>query len=633
MNLRNRILFCLLSVFFLCFSLSVFSQTATYQEVTTSRPDCAFSFAVFADTHISMDNEQNTEDLRNAVADVNMDPSIAFVIVIGDVSFKADYESLKLAKSILDKLNCRYLVVPGNHDTRWSESGTTAFKRVFGDDKFRLQFNGYLFLGVNSSPVMTDTDGHIAPQDIVWMQSQLKNIGKKAPVFVVSHYPLKTGDVDNWFDLTDVIRKHNVQAVLGGHYHRNMINDYDGIIGIINRSIIREKENIAAYSLYQLCGDSLYISDKYVNGEAKQWAVVPIEQKMYVEGDAKFFPRPDYTVNGIYKNAKERWTKKIGYAIYCSPTIDDKTIYFGDDKGVMHAVSSENGKEEWKFQTGEKILSSPVVYDGNVVFGSCDGNIYCLDAKTGEKIWNITTGKAVVASPVVKDGIVYIGSGDGKLRSVNIEDGVVRWTFDEVGEYQESKPVIADNRLIFGAWDNAVYALNINNGDLLWKWNQNTDSKILSPAFVSPVVSGDMFFVVSADRTLTAINMNTGKTLWSKNDIKYGEAIGISDDGKSLYCRALQDTVLAFNLDGSLIWNVNIGFEEDRNPSVIEYRNGQIVFTSRYGEIICMNANDGSVIWKHKIGNTIINDLSPIAENDWIVTTADGIISRITIKK
>jgi hypothetical protein len=44
-------------------------------------------------------------------------------------------------------------------------------------------------------------DGHVVPQDIKWIGNLLKHTEKKTPVFVVTHYPLQNGDVDNWYQL------------------------------------------------------------------------------------------------------------------------------------------------------------------------------------------------------------------------------------------------------------------------------------------------------------------------------------------------------------------------------------------------------------------------------------------------
>ena len=195
MRYINKINKIFILIFLLLSSISVYCQQqdnsiADYYKSPISS-NVTFSFAQLTDIHISITNSQNTEDLANAVNDINKQGHIAFVIVSGDIAETGDYKSLNLAKKELDKLNCPYFIIPGNHDTKWSESGATDFIRIFGDDKFRLQFNGFVFLGFNSGPIIKMGDGHIAPQDIQWVERQLKNIGKKTPVFLVTHYPFR----------------------------------------------------------------------------------------------------------------------------------------------------------------------------------------------------------------------------------------------------------------------------------------------------------------------------------------------------------------------------------------------------------------------------------------------------------
>ena len=95
------------------------------------------------------------------------------------------------------------------------------------------------------------------------------------PVFVVTHYPLLTGDVDNWKDMTQLLRKFNIQALLGGHYHRNTFLNYDGIPGIIHRSTLRGKQAVGGYSI--LCvADTLTVSEKVIGQEEQEWLKLPL---------------------------------------------------------------------------------------------------------------------------------------------------------------------------------------------------------------------------------------------------------------------------------------------------------------------------------------------------------------------
>ena len=75
-------------------------------------------------------------------------------------------------------------------------------------------------MGVNSGPIIRMADGHVAPQDIDWIKTELDKAGKEKPVIFITHYPLQPGDVDNWYDVTDAIRPYNIRLVMGGHYHK-----------------------------------------------------------------------------------------------------------------------------------------------------------------------------------------------------------------------------------------------------------------------------------------------------------------------------------------------------------------------------------------------------------------------------
>lgn len=592
-----------------------------------------FSFAQFTDVHISRSNENNTIDLQRAVEDVNTQEHIAFVLVSGDIAETGDYASLMVAKRELDKLNCPYYIVPGNHDTKWSESGATDFKRIFGDNRFRLQFNGFLFLGINTGPIIKMGDGHVSPQDVIWVERQLKNVGKRMPVFIVTHYPLKSGDVDNWWKLTDVVRKYNTQAFLGGHYHTNQVFNYDGITGVLTRSTLRAKEEFGGYTVYDMTDDSLLVSEKVIGQEQVRWTALPIEKKMYIEGDQKLYPRADYTVNSQYKNVKDMWVSEIGYGIYGTPAVDAENIYFGDDKGIFHCYSLDKGKEVWAFQTAERIASTPMIAGDKIVFGSCDKHVYCLDIKTGKLVWRHRAGNAVMGSPMIKDGVVYIGASDGKFRALRLEDGELVWSFDEVKNYQESRPVIADGKVIFGAWDSYLYALNISDGSLAWKWNNGNSRPHFSPAAVWPVVAEGKVFITAPDRYMTAVNVADGSTAWRTKEHKVRETIGLSEDNKIVFSRCMNDSVLAVAADDCrLLWKVDAKFGYDHNPSMLIERNGEIVFATKNGEINCLRSADGAILWKHKIGNSIINTMVPVGEKDWVLTTTDGIVARINVR-
>src|SRR5262249_34164125 len=107
----------------------------------------SFQFAWLSDTHVG--STTGEEDLRASVRDINSQTNLSFVIVSGDVTEYGSREQLQLAKEILDDLKIPSHVVPGNHDTKWSESGGTDFPRIWKEDRFVFEHGGFRFIGLH----------------------------------------------------------------------------------------------------------------------------------------------------------------------------------------------------------------------------------------------------------------------------------------------------------------------------------------------------------------------------------------------------------------------------------------------------------------------------------------------------
>jgi len=592
-----------------------------------------FSFALLTDLHLSPTNPQAEEDLQNSVNEVNKNSEIEFVLVTGDITDAGDRLSLLNAKKCLDNLNKPYYIVPGNHELKWSESGATDFPEIFGDDKFSFSHKGYLFVGFTTGPVIKMGDGHVVPQDIKWIGNLLKHTEKKTPVFVVTHYPLQNGDVDNWYQITDVIRKYNVQAVLGGHYHRNVFLNYDGIPGIIHRSNLRGNNDVGGYSILSV-SDSLRVYEKLIGKSKRIWITLPLENKHYPSPNSGL--KPSFSVNQQYTNVQEIWRINTGTAIYTQPSANEKSAFFGDDNGFLQSISLKNASSKWKFKTAGRIISSPALKNNKVVFGSTDGNIYCLNADNGKLLWKFQTKKAVLGSPLIENDTVFIGGSDGCFRAFSLKNGQLLWQYCGIGNYVETRPVSKGNKIFFGAWDSFFYALNKTDGSLVWKWNNGSERMHLSPAAVIPVISGNKVFITAPDRYWTALDTETGKILWRTNLHEVRETLGISIDGKTIFSRCMHDSVVALNAQANApekLWKTNAGYGYDHNPSMLVEQDGTIVFGTKNGLLVGIDALNGAVLWKHKVGNSIINTVTFVTSHEFLITTTEGVVAKLKFSK
>ncbi|RZL57781.1 MAG: metallophosphoesterase, partial [Pedobacter sp.] len=231
----KKIIFTIVCLFF---SISIFAQN--------------FKYAFVSDTHIGSANAD--EDLRRTVADINSQPDLEFIIITGDITEMGTNEELKLAKEILSKLKKPYYIIPGNHDTGWSESGGVSFIKEFGYDKFKFDYKGYRFIGCASGPYVRMSDGHIPRDATVWLDDVLKKTPKEMPIIFANHYPIDNS-LDNWYEATDRLKTKNIQYAICGHGHNNHQYNFEGIPATMGRSNLRAKDSIGGYNVVNMTKD------------------------------------------------------------------------------------------------------------------------------------------------------------------------------------------------------------------------------------------------------------------------------------------------------------------------------------------------------------------------------------------
>ena len=590
-----------------------------------------FRFAQLTDIHLSPNNPNPTEDLLRSIAQINATDSIDFVLVTGDIAEEGDRTSMEKVKSCLDLLKVKYYVVLGNHETKWSDSGCTAFGEIFGGERFEFEHKGFLFLGFNSGPLMRMAYGHVVPQDIRWMTETMDryNAGNSRPdkpVILVTHYPMTEGDVDNWYEVTDAVRPYNIRLFIGGHYHRDRDLRYDGIPGILMRSNLRDKDEKPGYGIYEITEDSILVHTQRIGEPKRQWAAFSLTDSYY-DRNEKAEKYPDFSVNKEYAQVQEQWIVQTGAGIYCSPAVEKDKVFVGDDLGRLTAYALKNGKKLWSFQSGKRIVGTPAVSEGIVVFGSADCKIYGLDAQNGNLLWTVEAAEPVLGAVTIENGIAYIGASDHTFRAVNIRTGEVKWAFAGVRGYIETKPLVTDNKVIFGAWDNTLYALNKADGKELWKWTGGLTRMHFSPAAVWPVAADGKVFITDPQRAMTAINIETGNTVWRTFQSMVRETIGLSEDKERIYSKTMNDSIVCYSTKGDQphkLWASNVGFGYEHAPSMQVEKNGVVFGSTKEGLIFALEATTGKVLWKHKTGNSLISTVVPLDNNRVLFTATSG---------
>ncbi|MFM7671662.1 MAG: PQQ-binding-like beta-propeller repeat protein [Bacteroidota bacterium] len=591
----------------------------------------SFRFAFVTDTHIGSPNGSPDEDLRRTVNDINQQTDLDFVLVTGDITEMGTDAEIRLAKSILDELRIPWYPIPGNHDTGWSESGGQSFIRIFGSDKFHFIHKGIHFIGCASGPYVRMSDGHIPRDAVNWLDKELTGIAPSEPVFFVNHYPIDSS-LDNWYEATDRLRAHHTLVAICGHGHANRQFDFEGIPGVMGRSNLRAKAPGGGYNFVEVRSDSIFFSErKPLEGTTRLWAAV----KSGVRASSQSYPRPNFSINALYNEVTPQWMVQSSANVLSSPLVLGKSVLVGNHTGELVSYQVETGQRQWTYQASGAIYSAPAGKEGRVVFGSADGMIHCLNAKDGKQIWKLAMPGAVLGCPLIHKDTVFIGGSAGEIYAIRLLDGARIWTYRGLEGPVVSTPVIADGKLILGAWDRYLYALDVRTGQLIWKWNNGSSVRNYSPASCTPLVRDSVVFVVAPDRYLSAIDLRDGKTLWRTRQGGLRESIGLSTDRQVIYGKSMQDTIVAYAANGStpeVLWKMHVGYGYDHVPSMLVEQDGKVFFGTRNGVVYAVDPKKQTLLWAHKIDNSMVNTVRVLNGRDLIVSTMDGRIVRLRHK-
>jgi outer membrane protein assembly factor BamB/predicted phosphodiesterase len=591
----------------------------------------SFRFIHISDTHIGSPNGAAEEDLRRTVRDINQLNDIAFVIITGDITELGTDAQLAVAKRILDSLHVKYYIIPGNHDTGWSESGGDHYTSTFGYDKFQFDHNGIRFIGCASGPYVRMSDGHIPRNAIVWLDSLLAKTPKQQPIIFCNHYPIDNS-LDNWYEITDRLKRRNTLMIICGHGHTNKAFSFEGIPGVMGRSNLRAKAPLGGYNLVDVYNDSIIYTERRPGGEplASWTKVTP-----HAIDTSTQFERPSYAVNAQYPSVKAKWVFCSDANVISTPAVSNNLVVVGNQNGVVMALSLKDGKKKWTYKTHGAVFSSPAVRAGKVVLGSGDGHVYCLNILTGQLNWKVKTGASVLGSPVIAGDTVFIGGSDHNFMALSMKNGNVFWKFDGLQGPVVSTPLVYGNMVIVGAWDKHLYAVNRSNGQLVWKWNPGFSVINFSPAACIPVAHDSVVYVVCPNRTLYAIDAVTGATLWQNSETRVRESIGMSVDGKFVYGKTMQDTVVAYTTSRTAqrpAWVMHAGFGYEHVPSMLIEKNGQVFFGTRNGVVYAIDPATQKIAWTCKIDNSMVNTVRVLDKKHLIASTMDGKVALLEVK-
>jgi 3',5'-cyclic AMP phosphodiesterase CpdA len=351
-----------------------------------------FRFAIVSDTHIG-GTPTAGEDLQRVVTDINADPDLAFAIFTGDITELGWDAELTEAYAILRQLKKPWYVIPGNHDTKWSESGNNSFRQIFGYERFHFEYGGYAFIGCSSGPNMRMAPGLVPAEDIVWLDSIITHLPENQPVLFFNHYPLDPG-LGNWYKAVDILKRADTRAAFCGHGHANKAFSAEGIPSAMCRSSLRAKADTGAYNIITVTADTLFLAERKPFGKtAAAWHKIPLGPRNYL-ADTAHYPRPDYEANSLYPDAQLVWRLQDACDIGAGIAVAGDWAVYANTCGDVKSIYAHTGEPRWRFSAKGKIYSTPAIAAGRVVVASADSTIYCLETGNRRSFVGRENGKS-----------------------------------------------------------------------------------------------------------------------------------------------------------------------------------------------------------------------------------------------
>ena len=558
-----------------------------------------------------------------------------FAVVTGDLTNMGSDGELNNVKKYLDQLEMSYHVIPGNHESTWSENACQTIDKLWGADRFDFKHGNYYCIAFSTGPYMKMGDGHVKAEDLHWLDAKLTENASdpNVCVLVFVHYPLRTG-LDNWPEVTAILKKYNVVGIFCGHEHQLKKMNFDGMLGLMGRPLLFNMQAPPGYNVIEIKGDRLSLFPRELGQpQSEPFATVTIGGPNAL-ADLDCAPVPETSGGELPDNVKLTLVRADEASIFGGVAVVGNRVYYGNSLGVMKACEyNPNAKDAdklidiWRKQYDHSIYSTPVYADGLVVFGSPAWEVAALNADSGEPVWHVKTHSPITNDATVVDGALYTGLGREEFCKINLKTGEKLWSYTGVDGRFQAAPAVGNGTVTFGAWNQKLYALDVQTGKEQWVWQGGRRGLLYSPGNVVPVVSENHVITVAPDRFMTAINRKTGENIWRTNDYTVREAMGASTDGRVAYAKTMNGHVIAVSATSDtfeLLWDCETGVEYDHVACPLLEHQGVVYYGSPAGHVVAIDAKNGQRLWGVKRGNSQVNRFVPDEQGRVWYSTIDG---------
>jgi Ca-activated chloride channel family protein len=320
------------------------------------------------------------------------------------------------------------------------------------------------------------------------------------------------------------------------------------------------------------------------------------------------------------------WKKWLGDPLMSMPAVDQGRVYMaypdskGDHQHRLACFDLKTGKEYWKQPIAGEIITAPVVAGKRIYLTTLEGTLHCFHRASGRLAWK--DKRTATSSPVVWNRECYFShrrevtlaragkqqteqteelavSSDwgGSPSAVKVYDGTNQPApYLDHGKKKASarykKKVLQDASVGFGGskGDAKINQAEANLGE-------GTVAGIWAYQGSKPFIYRNRLYAAMGD-TLRCLNPRTEKVLWTRT---------LHPPGVRSKAAPVESVLTP--------------------PALV---NGKVFLGTTWGEVICLSARSGQVLWRTATGEPIVFQPAVAAGRVFVATQSGSLVCLMT---
>ena len=458
----------------------------------------------------------------------------AFLVHTGDICYE---EGLKKHYLEMNEATtgCPVRYVIGNHDYVDGAYGEEFYEKLYGPVWYSFDCGEIHFvalaIGEGDRP-----SGYEQEDQLKWLLNDLEHVdkGKKLIVLEHTHCEDVTGFRKTVGSMTIDFKKFGLLAWVFGHYHANLLLEYDGIYNIgtsrpDSGGIDSSAGGLRKIALngYKLTSQMLYFMLPVKTSDPYAWRIklpgrVFFSTPIMAEGDVIVCTAEDgYPCRcGIYRICGEtgsiKWSYPTESGIKNDIALDGGNVYAQDIKGWLYCIDAKEGTLNWKVRSalyGAGYTLTGVLIVDNTVFAGSMQQVHAFDKRNGFLCWKSQKCEWFTCSPTrfvydEKNGQLIVGLQWEKLYALDVKTGEILWENKSDVRFRTATPLVKGDKIYTVTYNSAVI-LQAATGETILEKDMGSSMEVSG----KPVLEDDILYYPTAGRGVLALDADTLEVL------------------------------------------------------------------------------------------------------------------------